>query len=112
MESARASCHHGDHDRVGVVRRESGQRKKIRYFSSDNALFSKGGLERGRVTPLAGETYPGGQLELWKKRLGLREGSVFTGSLPDLVREGEEVEGEEGEEGGRGERMSTLIPER
>ena len=98
MEPASVPRRHDNGVQGGVARRES-RKKKMRYSSSDNVLLSK---EEGMVSALGGtgEGYSGGQLHVWKKRLGLREGSVFTGSLPDLVRdEMGEGEGEE-EEGG------------
>ena len=106
IDSVGMSCRHGDRDKVGVVRHESGRRKKIRYFSSANDLqSSRGGVEESGVTPVpVGGNYP--RVQMWRKRLGLMEGSVFTGSLPDLAREGEsgeDGEGEEGEEGGEDE---------
>ena len=103
MDSVGMSCRHGDRDKVGVVRRKSGRRKKIRYFSSANDLLSSSvGVEESGVTPVpVGGNYP--RVQMWRKKLGLREGSVFTGSLPDLVREGESGEDEEEEEGGEDE---------
>ena len=98
MDSVTVSRRHGDDRKGGVVRQERG-RRKLRYYSSDNALVTLSGVrEGGGVT---GESYSGGQLQLWRKRLGLREGSVFTGSLPDLAREEEEEEEED--EGGEDE---------
>lgn len=69
----------------------------MRYCSSEHLLVSKGDAEECDVRVM--EDYPGGQVHVWKKKLGLREGSVYTGSLPDLKRE-EEMEGEEEDEGG------------
>ena len=104
MDSVCVSRRHGDGEEVGVVRRESGRRKNIRYFSSVNNLPSKGALEESGVTPLGvGENYSGGKVQMMKKRLGLMEGSVFTGSLPDLAMDGEDGEEGEGEEGGEDE---------
>ena len=94
--------YHGDKE----WEKDSKKGRKMRYSSSANALVSKGTettTGAGSVTP-SREDYSGGQLHGWKKKLGLREGSVFTGSLPDLEVPGRaEEEEDEEDEGGEDE---------
>lgn len=63
------------------------QKKKLVHRStSDNELVMRG----VSGVPESHCPRPIRQLQAWRKRLGLREGSVFTGSLPDLELASEE----------------------
>ena len=80
------------------------RRRKVRSISADDPLMrglstevESGSVQRGCVTF---HPRPVMQLQAWRKKLGLREGSIFTGSLPDLEMSarGEGDEEEEDEE--------------
>lgn len=78
-----------------------GLRRKRFISTSDDQLVMRGMSTEvgvaGNLTPLYPR--PMRQLRVWRKRLGLKEGSVFTGSLPDLeLPASEEEEGEDDEE--------------